>query len=306
MNKLHQELIDLVVDERAATSEEKNYIQWALREKQDILNAIHHSPTYPASIKKYIIPISQRTQHEYIPDLENAREEIKTFSQANNITLVKKTIDYIFNTYKSVLSFNETITLYLYLIHFIAQNTIDDALVLLEYISPYESNFSFEQKDFFLDNLALTCFDKAENTGNAFFYQKTSEAIQKLWNMDRTNEYSDFLGDRMFEFWRYQKLLYMKIESDYQLWDYSTYDMEANIDDFFVSCTWDPNKKTYDEKCSLQMILAVLLIQWSLFEKKEEYDKAISSYQNYLYLDPKDLFVQKIYSIYNPKNLLNR
>ncbi|MEI7918662.1 MAG: hypothetical protein WCH65_00125 [bacterium] len=114
--------------------------------------------------------------------------------------MVKKTIDYIFNTYKSVLSFNETITLYLYLIHFIAQNTIDDALVLLEYISPYESNFSFEQKDFFLDNLALTCFDKAENTGNAFFYQKTSEAIQKLWNMDRTNEYSDFLGDRMFEF----------------------------------------------------------------------------------------------------------
>lgn len=302
MNKLYQNLIEGIIPERMANTEERNDISNRLSDilvgreivfSDDKKNNEAQKNTMKkniSNIEKYLIPIPHRLAREYIPDLEDAREHMEQCSIQNDISWVSKTIDYIFLHYKKALSFSDTIDLYLYLVFIVAEKNIDDALLLFEHIAPYEAQFSFEQKDFFLDCLSVLYFEKAEITNTTIYYQEASDTINKLLTMDRTNEYSDHLGDHLLDIWRYKKLLYMKILSDFYV-GYTDTCIE-NCNDFLNICWWNPKTKTYKNKEDKTMLLKILFIQWESFESVNNYDQAILCYQDYLCLAPEDLFVQ--------------
>ena len=120
------------------------------------------------NMQKYFFPLPKHKTRSYHPDLENVREHMEEANENNENAATLEDIEYIIKNYQHLLSFDDAIHLYFILISiklekYTQENNlhIDQALLLLQHLYPYEKQFSFQQKDYFWHNMGLSYYCKA-------------------------------------------------------------------------------------------------------------------------------------------------
>ncbi|MCX6824927.1 MAG: hypothetical protein NTY80_01765 [candidate division SR1 bacterium] len=295
MNNLPNELFN-VFPERIATPEEykkaigdilspKN-ADFSVKEKKHPNSAAQPNI---AHIKPYFIPIPQRKDRQYLPDLDSRREQMEEKYDEGNYAGTIKDIKYIFTHYKDLLSFHDVVEIYLWIIDMKLNNLIqDDAInfdemfLLLQHIYPYEQNLDSDQKHSFWTYAGNACFFKAEVDDEIKYYDAANKAFDKALEFSHTsgNPNSDKI------------ITYLKSVSLFKL---KAYDKSLRaINDFLDICGRDTKKNTHNDPNDKKILSAIFEYQGDIYKELKQIHEAIRSYENHLLFNPDDEYTKKL------------
>ena len=211
-----------------------------------------------AHIKPYFIPIPQRKDRQYLPDLDSRREQMEEKYDEWDYIWTIKDIKYIFTHHKDLLSFHDVVEIYLWIIDMKLNNLIQDDTInfyemflLLQHIYPYEQNLDSDQKHYFWTYAWNACFFRAQVDDEIKYYDAANKAFDKALEFSHMSENPS--SDKF--------ITYLKSVSLFKL---KAYDESLRAINDFLDICWRDTKKI---RITIRMTKKYFLIFLSFNER---------------------------------------